>query len=167
MKNLLAGFLIAAFFLSFSACNETGQTSDDVVVHQSAKPVIPPADNAATTSNYDAAIGTGSFTNVTLSKVPDPQKTAIGKTLFESSCSSCHRLTDEAIGGPGLKGITKNFRPEWVLNVITNTNQMMEADPRLKSKAEFYQVKMPQLGLSNDQALAIYEYLRAEQQKGK
>lgn len=159
MKDLSVWICTTALFIGLNACSNE-QTTADVAVHPSSKTVVPPSDNSSSKSNYDAEKGTGSFTNVSLSSEPDAKKAIVGKALFESTCSSCHRLTEEAIGGPGLKGVTKNFKPEWVLNVITNTNQMMQLDPRLKSKAEFYQVKMPQLGLNEEQALSIYEYLR-------
>jgi mono/diheme cytochrome c family protein len=159
MKNKFLWLCSLGILALLAACNNDTQTADDVTVHQSSKSVIPPpADN--TGSDYDAQKGVGAFTNVTVSAVPDEKKAATGKLLFESVCSSCHRLTEDAIGGPGLKNVTKNFKPEWILNVITNTTKMMQVDPRLKSKAEFYQVQMPQLGLSDEQALSVYEYLR-------
>lgn len=164
MKNSALLFLFIAFLAVLSACNNENSASAGVTVQPSSKPVIPPpAENE--NDAYDTQKGTGKFTNVILPAEPDMKKATIGKTLFESVCSSCHRLTDDMIAGPGLKDVTKKFKPEWILNVITNTTQMQQVDPRLKSKAEFYQVKMPELGLSEEQALSIYEYLRTADSK--
>src|SRR6478736_455386 len=43
-----------------------------------------------------------------------------GKGLFEAKCTACHRLTDEKVVGPGLKGVTERRKPEWIMNMVLN-----------------------------------------------
>ena len=45
-------------------------------------------------------------------------------------CSSCHKLTDEKLVGPGWKGVTERQKPEWIMNFITNPDPMIDKDPK-------------------------------------
>ena len=41
-----------------------------------------------------------------------------GEKIYDSKCLSCHKLTDEKVGGPGWKGVTQRRKPLWILNMI-------------------------------------------------
>src|SRR5690606_5668753 len=43
-----------------------------------------------------------------------------GNKLFIVKCTMCHEYGEDKLG-PALKGITKKRTPEWILNVMLNT----------------------------------------------
>ncbi len=84
-----------------------------------------------------------------------------GKELFQTYCTACHTPTDQRLVGPGLKGITKIRTPQWILNMITNPIEMTKSDPVAKQlKADFNNVQMTDMGLSDEDARAVLEFLR-------
>lgn len=105
--------------------------------------------------------GVGKFTAVEISPSLDAAKAAKGKELFQTNCTACHTPTDKRLVGPGLKGITKIRTPEWILNMITNPVEMTHKDPVAEALlAEFNNVQMTNLGISDQNALDLYEFLR-------
>jgi len=82
-----------------------------------------------------------------------------GKAIFENKCVMCHGLT-EAKTGPALGNILKEVAPEFVMNMLLNTSEMEQNDPRIKKLIGEYGLSMPALGLDKDQARAVLEYFR-------
>jgi cytochrome c551/c552 len=83
-----------------------------------------------------------------------------GSKIFDVKCSSCHKLTDEKLVGPGWKGVTSRHKPEWILNFVTNTDEMIEKDPKAQAMLELCMVRMPNQNLSDDDARHVYEFMR-------
>lgn len=88
-----------------------------------------------------------------------------GKVLFEANCSKCHKL-QERYTGPALIGVTKRRSPEWIINMITNTDVMVKEDKLAKLLLAKYLKPMSGLeaGSEADQikkATLIYEYMKA------
>ncbi len=50
-----------------------------------------------------------------------------GKDIFDKSCAVCHRLSDKAAVGPGLKGITEKRSEEWLAKWIRNSQELIES----------------------------------------
>ena len=84
-----------------------------------------------------------------------------GKGLYELKCQACHRLTDEKLVGPGWKGVTQRRKPEWVINMITNVDMMLEKDPEAQKLLEECLVRMPNQNLSGDEARKVLEFMRS------
>ena len=82
-----------------------------------------------------------------------------GSTIFQAKCSACHKL-DEQVVGPALRNVTKRRSPEWIMNMIVNTNEMVEKDPIAKRLvAETFQ-KMTFQDVSQPEARSVLEYFR-------
>ncbi len=87
---------------------------------------------------------------------------AAGKSIYDVKCQSCHKLTDEKLVGPGWKGVTKKRKPEWIMNMITNVDMMLEKDPEAQKLLEQCLVRMPNQNLSKDEAGKVLEFMRQQ-----
>ena len=83
-----------------------------------------------------------------------------GKAIYEMKCSACHKLTDQRVVGPGWAGVTNKRRPEWIMNMITNVDVMLEKDPEAQKLLEECLTRMPNQGVSIGDARAILEFMR-------
>ena len=90
----------------------------------------------------------------------DKTMAAKGKTLFNSKCMICHDLKQDKIG-PALGNITKIRTPEFIMNLLLNTDQMQKEDHVIKELIKKYRVLMTPPNISKEQARAIVEYLRS------
>jgi cytochrome c551/c552 len=75
-------------------------------------------------------------------------------------CSACHKLTDQRVVGPGWKDITKRRQPEWVMNMITNIDMMLEKDPEAQKLLELCLMRMPNQNMSIGDARDVLEFMR-------
>ena len=80
------------------------------------------------------------------------QWVAEGKSIYEVKCQACHKLTDERLVGPGFKGVTERRKPEWIINMITNVDMMLETDPEAQRLLEECLVRMPNQNLTVEEA---------------
>ncbi|MDR3625822.1 MAG: cytochrome c [Ignavibacteriaceae bacterium] len=105
-------------------------------------------------------IGIGPVKKVKLGKI-DANLVNEGKALFSDKCSACHSL-DEEVEGPALRQITKQSKPEYIMNYLLNTTEMQKKDSQLKELIKKYNGEaMPDLGLKEPQARALLEYFRS------
>lgn len=109
----------------------------------------------------DATKGAGKFTHVDLTYPLEQNMIATGQKIYDVKCASCHKLTDERLVGPGFKGVTQRRTPEWIMNFVTDPEKMLEADPEAKAMLEICLVRMPNQNLSDEEARASLEYMRA------
>ncbi len=86
---------------------------------------------------------------------------AEGKSIYDLKCQSCHRLTDEKLVGPGWKGVSKKRQPEWIMNMITNVEMMLEKDPEAQKMLEECLVRMPNQNLTREDARKVLEFIRS------
>ena len=75
-------------------------------------------------------------------------------------CQSCHRLTGEKLVGPGWQEVTKRRAPVWIMNMITNTEMMLDNDAEARKLLELCMVRMPNQNLTKDQAREVIEFMR-------
>ncbi|TYR31707.1 cytochrome c [Sphingobacterium phlebotomi] len=87
-----------------------------------------------------------------------------GNKLFIVKCTMCHEYGEDKLG-PALKGITKKRTPEWILNLMLNTEEMFEKDPDALALKDTYESAMVSMGLNEQEAKSILEYLRQEDAK--
>ena len=115
---------------------------------------------AADPASYDPKRGEGKYDTVELGATLDQAMAAKGKEVSGVKCTSCHKMTDEKLVGPGWKGISERRKPEWIMNFITNPDPMIDKDPELQAQLEICLVRMPNQGVSDDEAREILEYMR-------
>lgn len=118
-----------------------------------------PGDKTGVAVETDNSKGKGKFTDVKLNTPLDKKMIADGKTIYDVKCGSCHKLTDEKLVGPGWKGVTERRKPEWVMNFITNTDEMIDKDPNAQAMLEKCMVRMPNQHLSDEEARSILEFM--------
>lgn len=120
--------------------------------------------NTATTESgnpsYDPERGKGKFTKIEVGTSLDVAMADKGEKVYGVKCSSCHKLTDEKLVGPGWKGVTTRHSAEWIMNFVTNTDEMLDKDPKAKAMLELCLVRMPNQNLGDDEARSLYEYMR-------
>lgn len=104
--------------------------------------------------------GIGKFKNVELTHPLDQKMIASGKSVYDVKCASCHKLSDEKLVGPGWKGVTTRRTPEWIMNFVTNTEEMLQKDVAAKNLYEICLVKMPNQNLKDEEARHVLEYMR-------
>ena len=89
-----------------------------------------------------------------------PELADKGKGIYEVKCAACHSLGSNRIVGPGWKEVTKRRTPQWIVNMVTNTEEMLDKDPAAKKQIEECMVRMPNQNLSIDDAKAAFEFMR-------
>jgi cytochrome c5 len=84
-----------------------------------------------------------------------------GKAIYDLKCQSCHRLDETKLVGPGWKNVTKIRKPEWIINMITNVDMMLETDPEAQKLLELCLVRMPNQNITKDESRSIIEFMRS------
>ncbi len=84
-----------------------------------------------------------------------------GKQIFESKCSACHKMTDKYVGPP-LGAVTVRRTPAFIMNQVLNPEGMYAKHPVVKQLLGEYMTQMPNLGLTQEQARQVVEYLRTQ-----
>lgn len=146
---------IMAFFVIACGNQETPSSNNG--------PISNAPENSTTENgnpSYDPNRGEGKFSDVKLDAALNEALATSGNKIFDVKCSSCHKLTDEKLVGPGWKGVTSRYSPAWILNFITNTDAMLNKDPKAQAQLEICLVRMPNQSLSDDEALGLLEYMR-------
>ncbi len=153
MKKVIIFCSIALFI---AACGGSGEQNNS----QSTEPAT--ADQTAEDGkpSYDPNRGEGKFENVQVSEKLDASMAEKGEAIADLKCMSCHKATDERLVGPGWAGVTSRHTPEWIMNFMTNTDAMIDKDPKAQAMLEICMVRMPNQSLSDDDARNIYEYMR-------
>jgi len=116
--------------------------------------------STSSSAAYDAKKGVGKFNKVDVSPQLDIKMAEKGNKVYDMKCGSCHKLTEERLVGPGWKGVTSRHAPEWVMNFVTNVDEMLEKDAVAQAQLEICLVRMPNQNLTDDDARNIYEFMR-------
>ena len=159
---LLSAFLIIAIVASQSEVSGKIKTakSENIAVSTFLHPAFAFPDTAKKSTAKDKGIGPFRDKTVELGAI-NPKWVSEGKGIFTSKCVLCHELDQKKIGPP-LRSITKDRAPEYILNMVVNPTKMQKEDADVKVLIKKYNnVLMTELGISNDQARSILEYLRS------
>jgi cytochrome c551/c552 len=153
MKKLFILSLLGAVIFS---CNNNADNKSETTPENTA------GESATANGNpsYDPERGVGKFTNVQVDEKLNVQMADAGEKVYDVKCSSCHKLTDEKLVGPGWKGVTQRHKPEWIMNFVTNVDEMLAKDPKAQAQLEICLVRMPNQNLSDDDARNLYEFMR-------
>jgi len=157
MKKIISLCTVFAMIAILSACggsdqNKQNENASDATVAETA--------TANGNPSYDPNRGEGKFTIVEVGEKLDVALAADGKKAFDIKCSSCHKLTEEKLVGPGWKDVTKRRQAPWIMNFITNTDEMLNKDPAAQAQLEICLVRMPNQSLSDADARALLEFMR-------
>ena len=155
MKNLIVLSLVVAFMVSCGGNKSNDYNTD--TTGDKAISTSPPADKILA---YDPHRGEGKFSTVDLGAALDVTKATTGNKVYEVKCSGCHKLTSEKLVGPGWAGVSTRHKPEWIMNFITNTDAMIDKDPKVQAQLEICLVRMPNQNLSDDDARNLLEFMR-------
>lgn len=130
----------------------------------------PPGDETTESSEGAAAtgggltaeeleLGIGPIRSIELSEL-DHELAAEGAEVFSVKCSACHKLEERYVGPP-LGDVTERRTPEFIMNMILNPEEMVARHPEVKAMLAQYYTPMPDQQLTEQDARAVLEYLRA------
>lgn len=108
----------------------------------------------------DPTKGIGAVKTVTLKTPIEQERVSRGLAIYEMKCGACHKLDETRLVGPGWKGVTTRRSPEWVMNMITNVDVMLDKDPEAQKLLELCLVRMPNQNISVGDARDILEFMR-------
>ena len=104
--------------------------------------------------------GIGKYDKVELTHPLDEKMVADGKAVYDVKCQSCHKLNNEKVVGPGWAGVTDRRTPEWIMNFVTNVDEMIEKDTAAQKMLEECLVRMPNQNLNDAEARSVLEFMR-------
>lgn len=87
-----------------------------------------------------------------------------GEKVFEGKCSACHKFTEKYVG-PSLGKVTERRTIAYVMNMMLNPQEMYTRHPVAKQLLAEHLTQMPNLGLTQDEAREVTEYLREQATK--
>ncbi|MCZ8214749.1 MAG: c-type cytochrome [Cyclobacteriaceae bacterium] len=148
MKRLIV-FLMGLTLVAACTPDKSSNSSEDKMSNKN--PVAAVADPTK---------GIGQVKNVALHTPLEQERIGRGKAIYEMKCSACHKLDDQRVVGPGWKNVTKNRKPEWIMNMITNVDVMLDKDPEAQKLLELCLMRMPNQNVSIGDARDILEFMR-------
>lgn len=149
MKKLMIVGILALFLAACGGGNQTSTAKTDAS-----------APSSSENPSYDPNRGEGKFKSVDISGTLDATMAESGSKIYAVKCSSCHKTTEEKLVGPGWKGVTSRHQAPWILNFITNTDEMLNKDPKAQAQLEICLVRMPNQNLADTDARALLEFMR-------
>jgi len=141
----VAGFA-AAVLLAIAGCGADSGSQNSGAPGREASPAAQPASTAAEPSGPI-----------------DRELAAQGESLFQAkACNGCHTIGGGRLTGPDLAGVTARREYGWMVAMITKPDSMIKADPTARQLFGEYMTPMANMGVTPEEARAIYEYLRGE-----
>jgi mono/diheme cytochrome c family protein len=116
---------------------------------------------AAELSAVELEQGIGPIRDLVLG-AEDPALAETGEAAFTMKCSACHKIEERYIG-PELGQVLARRSPEFVMNQILNSTEMVARHPVVRELLAEYYTPMPVQVTDPDEARAILEYLRSAQ----
>lgn len=152
--------LSALTILLLVACGESG----DAQLEQNASNNTETVESTSGNSNSgNDGKGVGPIKSVTIGDL-DVAMAKEGEEIFEKNCTACHKM-DKKFVGPALAGVSERRKPEWIMNMIMNPEQMVKEDPVAKELLAEFLAPMANQHITEDQARKILEYFRQNDSK--
>ena len=149
MKKLIPLFVLAVLTLASCSPGKPAESTEE-----SGYDEYEPKEKA------DDGKGLGQITQVTLNTPLEGERITRGKAIYEMKCSACHRLDGTRVVGPGWQGVTTRRKPEWIMNMITNIDVMLEKDAEAQKLLELCLTRMPNQNVSVGDSRDILEFMR-------
>jgi len=149
--------LLPVFTIALVSC---GGAESGAVADAASEPVPDAATSDLTAEELEQGIGP--IRDLALADI-DAALAAEGEEAFLLKCSACHKVEERYIG-PELAGVLARRRPEFVMNMMLNANEMVARHPGVREMLAEYFTPMPVQGIDEPEARAILEYLRSVQQ---
>jgi mono/diheme cytochrome c family protein len=108
----------------------------------------------------DPTKGIGAIKTVTLHSPLEEDRIKRGMAIYEMKCAACHKLDEMRLVGPGWKDVTVRRKPEWIMNMVTNVEVMLDKDPDAQKLLELCLTRMPNQNVSIGDARDILEFMR-------
>lgn len=105
--------------------------------------------------------GIGEIKSVELKSPLEADRVTRGKAIYDMKCSACHKLTDQKFVGPGWKDVTKRRKPEWIMNMVTNVDIMLDKDEEAQKLLQLCLTRMPNQNVSTGDARDVLEFMRS------
>jgi cytochrome c2 len=84
-----------------------------------------------------------------------------GETAFQQKgCVGCHTVGGGKLSGPDLQGVTERRSYDWFMAMVLKPDSMLQNDEAAKQMLAEYMTPMVFMGTTEQEARAIYEYLR-------
>jgi cytochrome c551/c552 len=84
-----------------------------------------------------------------------------GETLFKTTCTACHKLSNARLVGPGLANVHKKRSEEWIINFVKSSQTLInsgDADA-VAIFEEYNKIVMPDQPFTDDQIRGIINYI--------
>ncbi|HMQ60878.1 MAG TPA: c-type cytochrome [Flavilitoribacter sp.] len=143
------GILILVITAILASCGGNGPSVNDTNAGSS----------STTAAKSDDGLGIGEIKHVEMNAPLDQTMVSRGKAIYDMKCSACHKLTGQRVVGPGWAGVTTRRKPEWIMNMATNVDVMLEQDPTARELLKECLVKMPNQNLSVGDARDVLEFM--------
>lgn len=94
------------------------------------------------------------------------ERAATGEQIFGTYCAACHAM-ESSISGPPLGDIADKRTAEYIINYTLNPRENRQNHPIGQQVADEYPGVMSDMGLSQEEARSVYEYLRYYAEHGE
>ena len=143
-------YLLFISFVFLYACGAPSEQQEETADTQEELP-----------ESIQKGMGIGPITSVEIPDSIDQAMAIKGREIIQQECRNCHRNDDRELIGPGFEGITNRRRPEWIMNMITNTEIMLELDPTARELLKLAERRvMPHQAVSKEDARNLLEFYR-------
>ena len=146
MKKIFVFAILAALVF---ACGEKKETPSQKIKRERKEKA----------ERIDQGLGVGEITNVTLNDPLNQTMVERGRAIYDMKCAACHKLKGSRVVGPSWAGLTSVRKPEWLMNMITNVDMMLEQDPTAQKLLEECLTRMPNQNVSIGDARDILEFM--------
>lgn len=153
--NMKKPLFILAMLITLAACSP-GKPKEEANDHEKKESAVAEAQEHL----MDPTKGIGQVKNVKLESPLDQERVKRGVAIYEMKCQACHKLDETRVVGPGWKDVTKKRKPEWIMNMITNVDVMLDEDPEAQKLLELCLMRMPNQNMSIGDARDVLEFMR-------
>lgn len=105
--------------------------------------------------------GIGEVKFVELKTPLETERVTRGKAIYDMKCAACHKLDDKRVVGPGWKEVTIRRKPEWIMNMVTNVEMMLDKDEEAQKLLQLCLTRMPNQNVSIGDARDVLEFMRS------
>ena len=102
------------------------------------------------------------------SAAPRPQSADEGEAIFQARCAACHTFGGGPLAGPDLQGVAGRRDRDWLARWLAAPDKLLAGgDPiALQLLAEFNNVPMPNMGLTEAEVQALIAYMETREGVG-